>query len=92
MVLDLYENKVVWADISLKSQPRWNNVENNMSGMILMGKALTTMKKPNLYDLLMLNAEARGELCESIEDADTVFSINNGITPYDTDIIVSQYL
>ena len=92
MVLDLYENKVVWADISLKSQPRWNNVENNMSGMILMGKALTTMKKPNLYDLLMLNAEARGELCESIEDADTVFSVDNGITPYDTDIIVSQYL
>jgi len=92
MVLDLYENKVVWADISLKSQPTWNNVENNMSGMILMGKALTTMKKPNLYDLLMLNAQARGELCESIEDADTVFSIDNGITPYDTDIIVSQYL
>jgi hypothetical protein len=92
MVLDVYENKVVWADISLKSQPRWNNVENNMSGMILMGKALTTMKKPNLYDLLMLNAKARGELCEAIEDADTVFSVDNGITPYDTDIIVSQYL
>lgn len=92
MILDIYENKMVWADISLKSQPTWNNVENNMSGMILMGKALTTMKKPNLYDLFMLNAEARGELCESIEDADTVFSVDNGITPYDTDIIISRYL
>jgi stress response protein SCP2 len=47
MVLDLYHSKVIWADISLKSQPIWNNVENNMKGMILMGKALTTMKRPN---------------------------------------------
>jgi hypothetical protein len=92
MVLDLYHNKVIWADISLKSQPIWNNVENNMKGMILMGKALTTMKRPNLYDLFRLNGEARGQLCKTIEEADTVFSVDNGVTPYDTDVIVSQYL
>lgn len=92
MVFDLYDNKIIWADISLKSQPIWNNVENNMKGMILMGKALTTMKKPNLYDLFRLNGEARGQLCETIEDADMVFSTDRGVTPYDTEVIVSQYL
>ncbi|MCX7747831.1 MAG: TerD family protein [Clostridia bacterium] len=92
MVLDIHENKVIWADIALKSQPTWNNVENNKKGMILMGKALTTLTKPNLYDLFMLHAQARGELCNHAEEANTVFAIDKGITPYDNEIIMAQYL
>ena len=56
MILDFYENKVIWADVSLKSQPTWNNLENNKKGMVLMGKALTTLRKPNLYDLFLLHS------------------------------------
>ncbi|MEM5009291.1 TerD family protein [Niallia taxi] len=93
MILDLHDNKVIWTDIALKSNPNfYNNVEGNKIGMVLMGKALTTLVKPNLYDLIELNIKARGEKCDNIEEADTVFSLNKGITPYDHDIIVSQYL
>jgi len=92
MILDLYENKFIWADVSLKSQPTWNNLENNKKGMVLMGKALTTLRKPNLYDLFLLHSIARGVICDNIEEADIIFSIDKGITPFDNDVIISQYL
>ena len=92
MILDLYDYKIIWTDISLKAQPTWNNVENNQKGMVLMGKALTSLVKPNLYDLFQLHTIARGEYCDSIEEADTVFSLDKGITPFDTDVIVSKYI
>ena len=37
--------------------------------MILVGKALTNLVKPNLYDLFRLHIEARGELVQDIEEA-----------------------
>lgn len=51
--------------------------------MILVGKALTNLVKPNLYDLFRLHIEARGELVQDIEEAETIFSLNKGITPFD---------
>ncbi|RVT62696.1 TerD family protein [Niallia taxi] len=93
MILDLYENKVIWTDIALRTEPDYaNNVEENQMGMVLMGKALTSLVKPNLYDLFKLHIEARGELCGNIEEADLIFSVDKGITPFDLDIIVADYL
>ncbi|AYV70773.1 TerD family protein [Bacillus sp. PK3-056] len=93
MIIDLHENKVIWTDIALRNNPDYyNNVEGNKIGMVLMGKAMTTLIKPNLYELIELNIKARGEKCDNIEEADIVFSINQGVTPFDQDVIVSQYL
>ena len=47
--------------------------------MILVGKALTNLVKPNLYDLFRLHIEARGELVQDIEEAETIFSLNKGL-------------
>lgn len=93
MILDLYENKVIWTDVALRTELEYvNNVEENQMGMVLMGKALTSLVKPNLYDLFKLHIEARGELCVNIEEADLIFSMDKGITPFDLDLIVSEYL
>ena len=93
MILDLHENKSLWTDIALKSDPRYyNNIEGNKIGMVLMGKALTTINKTNMYDLLDLHVKARGERCYNKDESDIIFSVNEGITPFDQDIIVSQYL
>lgn len=93
MILDLFENKVIWTDIALTRNPNYyNNVEGNKIGLVLMGRALTSLIKPNLYDLFELHVKARGIKCENIEDADVIFSLEQGITPYDHDVIVSQYL
>ncbi|RNB52843.1 hypothetical protein EDM57_20510 [Brevibacillus gelatini] len=93
VILDLAERQVIWTDVALRSHPLYvNNVEGNRSGMEWMGRALTTLVKPTLYELFSLHAQARGTLVERAEDADTIFSMNEGITPYDLEKIMADFL
>ncbi len=49
--------------MALRRNPDWNNsVHSNLSGIALTLQALTHLNKPNLYDLFLLHAAARGEL------------------------------
>ena len=93
LIIDLYERKVIWVDLSLKGNPSTvNNVHNNLSSMTIINKSMTTLVKPNLYDLLELHIKARGEKTFDIKEANTIFATDNGITPTDIDIIVSDFL
>jgi hypothetical protein len=92
LVLDLEKREVLWCDIGLKMRPRWNNVRNNLSGVSLMLIALSTLVKTNLYTLFSLHIEARGRLVEEKALADQVFSVNDGITPFDLEKIGAEFL
>lgn len=92
LIADLYENKVVWTDIALKNQPSWNNVQQNLSGVSLMTRAMTGLTKTSLHDLFSLHIAARGEQTYSIENADTIFSVDQGITPFDLDVIAADFM
>ena len=93
VVLDLTERKAVWADLGLKRNPSYvNSVEGNSSQMTLLGKALTEVVKPDLYSLFRLHAEARGRLVEAEAEADTIFSPERGITPFELERIASEFL
>lgn len=93
VILDLVERKVIWTDIALYSDPRVaNNVESNGGGVELMGRALSSLVKPSLYELFTLHAQARGTLTDKADEADTLFSLEEGITPFDTEIILADYL
>ncbi|WP_339284868.1 TerD family protein [Paenibacillus sp. FSL R5-0486] len=93
VIMDLVERTVIWTDLALTSHPDYyNNVEGNQKGMVLMGKALTNLRKPDLHDLFMLHAKARGELVDTIDQADTIYSVNQGVTPYDIEQIMAEYL
>lgn len=93
VILDLLERKVVWADVGLKRNlAHVNNIEGNQSQMTLVGKAITQVKKPDLYTLFRLHAIARGTLVAHESDADTVFSLERGVTPFDLDKIAAEYL
>ena len=93
VILDLVERKVIWTDIALRSHPRFvNNVEANSGGMEWMGKALTSLVKPTLHELFSLHVEARGTRTDQEENVDTVFSLERGITPFDTEIIMADFL
>lgn len=93
VILDLVERTVIWTDLSLTRHPSYyNNVEGNQNGMVLMGKAMTTLQKPNLYDLFMLHAQARGELVATADQADTIFSVDEGVTPFDIEQIMAEFL
>lgn len=92
LIIDLFNMEVVWTDIALKKSPLWNNVHQNLRGVSLMTKALTSLTKTNLHELFSLHIEARGEPVNSVENADTIFSLEKGITPFDIETIASEFI
>ncbi|QIF06196.1 TerD family protein [Roseimicrobium sp. ORNL1] len=91
-VFDLEDRKVIWADLALTERLSWNNVHNNLSGIALMLRAVTNLQKTTLKELFDLHIKVRGTLVEDKDAADTVFSLDEGITPYDLDLIGSEFM
>ncbi|NIL18689.1 TerD family protein [Pseudomonas sp. AN3A02] len=91
-VMDLQERRMIWADLGLTSAPRWNNAQNNLSGVSLMLRALVHTPRPDLETLFDLHVRARGVRVASPQQAQAVFAPDQGITPFDTDLIRSRFL
>ncbi|MEM7311778.1 MAG: TerD family protein [Planctomycetota bacterium] len=92
-LIDLVQSQVIWADLALRAQPNTRvNIESNERGLVHYGAAIADLKVPNLFDLFSLHARGRGEIVDSKSGADTVFSTDSGITPFDIDAIVSQFV
>lgn len=92
VILDMVDRVLIWCDVGLRAHPLWHNdFEANKSSVQHLGRALTTLDKPTLHDLLTLHAEARGERVEGPEDAETVFSVEAG-TPFQIERIMSELL
>ena len=66
------------------AQTRWggNNLESNLKGTTATCYALTHFNKPNLYELVYLNAFARGEITTDRNAADIIFD-NDKTIPYE---------
>ncbi len=93
VILDLREMQVIWTDLALTQNPYWyNNIEGNQKGMTLIGQAMTSINRPDLHTLFSLHAEARGWIIENKGEAETIFSEVEGITPFDTEKILSEFL
>lgn len=92
MIVELEKREIIWTDVALKSNSVLNNVKANNRGMVLIGKGLTNLVKPNLFDLFYLNAISRGTIAKNKDEADIIFSLNEGITPFNIDEIVGEYL
>jgi hypothetical protein len=92
-VFDLQTREVLWADIALTDNPRFvNNVQNNLSGVSLMLRALHGLRKTNLFTLFSLHIQARGSRVPTAEIADSIFSVERGITPFDLDRITAEFM
>lgn len=92
LVVDLETRTVVWMDLALKSDPSWNNVKNNLNGVSLMLRAMMNLEKTTLYDLFAMHIAARGHLVETKEEAEQVFAVHEGLTPFELDIIGSEWM
>jgi hypothetical protein len=86
------ERRIVWADIALRKHRSWNNVKNNLSGVSVMARALTSLVKTDLHTLFSLHIRARGELVADQNGANSVFSVAAGITPFDLNRIASEFM
>ena len=97
VIFDCVNREVIWCDMNLTLSGchrnyGGNNVESNISGVAATCYSMVNMSKPNLYDLIDLHIRARGLRVDNKEEADVIFDIEDGITPYDTDIFVGEYL
>lgn len=93
-LVDLKEREVIWVDTTMPS--RWNyggnNLVSNRSNLSLLAESMVTRMAPNLYTLFHLHGTARGEIVENREDADVVFALDGDITPYDSELIMAEFL
>jgi len=81
MLIDLEECSVIWADLALRSMPNYQiNIESNLRGMAQYGVGIETMIKPDLQELFSLHVQARGEAVNTVDEADSVFSVDDGVT------------
>ncbi len=93
MLIDLEDRSAIWADLALRSMPGYQiNIESNMRGMVHYGVGIETLVKPDLGELFALHVQARGEAVDSAESAESVFSVDDGVTPFDFEVISSEYL
>lgn len=92
LAVDLETREMVWMDLALRRHPSWNNVQNNLGGVSLMLRAMMGLEEPVLADLFRLHIEARGHLTGSRAGAQTVFSVEEGVTPFDGERIGANWL
>ena len=90
--IDLWENQLIWIDSVVKNRGFRITAHDNMSGLELLGRAFADVRRTTLGELYTLHAKARGNLTNKEYEADTVFGMEEGTTPYRTDIIVGEYL
>lgn len=92
-IFDIVDGKVIWADIALTQHPRvYNNVQSSLRGVSLMLRTLAQLRKPDLHTLFDLHIRARGHHAANLREADTVFAVEHGITPFDLDHIKADFL
>jgi hypothetical protein len=97
VIFDCVNREFVWCDMNISLDGCYlriggNNIESNLTGVEAACYSMVNMSKPNLYDLIDLHIKARGLRVENKEDADVIFDVEDGITPYDIDVIVGEYL
>ena len=99
VVFDLVERKAIWTDLTTSSRygnrARFggNNVHAQKATTEQNLKAIaTSANKVTLYELFELHGKARGKIVKDPAKADTVFSLHEGITPYDINTINAEFV
>jgi stress response protein SCP2 len=89
---DVEKNEFVWADMAIRKGGGYNNLASSSKSISMVVESMMNLVKPTLHDLFRLHAEARGTLVSKKEEADLIFSMHEGVTPYAFDVISSDYL
>jgi hypothetical protein len=86
VIFDLKTKEAIWLDLS--ADPNYHqggiNVESNSATIYdIIKSSISLENKPTLYELFDIHSKSRGaELVDKKEDADLVFSMDDGITPF----------
>lgn len=91
VIFDVKNREIIWADVALNGFSG-DSVDRADEKIRYVAYAMINMNKPSLNDLFALHAIARGEIVTNKFEADTIFSLDSGITPFDTELILSKFL
>jgi hypothetical protein len=84
VVFDIVENTVHFVDINGKPVGSCYNMGNQGFNQLALFKSIIQKKSLDLGTLVSLHCHARNaEIVEFPEEADVIFSLDKGITPYD---------
>jgi len=94
VIFDCKERKMIWCDMNIgienmRSRYGGNNIESNVGGVKDVCKAITNMNKPSIYDLIVLNAQARGITVTDRNQADIIFS-NDSTVPFEVVEVIDE--
>lgn len=93
MVLDLESEEIIWADLSATVRRGFSrNVQNNLEGTSKLVYSIVNKRYADLAQLLTFHAFARGEVVDTPEEAETVFSVVDGLPSVTLDEITSQFI
>ena len=94
MLVDTFERCVIWCNLEMAAEDHLGgiNIESNRAAVWEICSSIAEDRRPDLYTLFRLHAEARGELVEEESEADIRFAPDRGITPFDTEVIMAEYI
>lgn len=90
-VFDVKSREFIWCDLSVPTGVI-NNVGANSRVLSHAVEGIVKMVKPNLYDLFAMHAKARGTIVDRKEEADVIFSLYEGITPFHFGEITGEFM
>lgn len=92
-IFDLESRQVIWTDVAYQVFPRAvAAVETRQSSLTQLVEAMQALHKTSLYRLFELHARARGKRVASESQAETVFGMDRGVTPFDHEAIMARFL
>lgn len=77
VVFDLENREVIWCDLGLTTRTSFpRQIESNIRGLSATVMGICQSHKPQMYELSVLNAMARGTIVKDRNEADVIFSNN----------------
>ncbi len=97
VMYDVEKDRFIWIEKELNNS---RTQYHALSGVAAQLYNYTQLERPQLYDLIKLHAESRGEIVDTPEEADIVFREERldlpenikVISPYDAEVFVSEFL
>lgn len=92
VIYDVKNHRMIWADMAYGKNGVASNAAINSTGIGMIIRSLVETRKPTLHELFTMHAKARGTIVDNAEKADVIFDIDNGVTPFDFDVITGEYM
>lgn len=91
-VYDVINREIIWADIAIGGIRPIHSTEYTQTAGAIAVRACLDNETPSMLDLLNLHVAARGKRVFDPKEADEIFSLDKGSTPYEVEKIIARFI